>query len=93
MNVKQTNEKNVRKWKLFFIVLAKKWRQEKKMLQKYCHFFICSKCVFTTAARRINKFIFNTITNWSSPAEILLQCPSITILRVFANWHRRTEHA
>lgn len=47
----------MRKWKLFFIVLAKKWRQE-KTLQKYCHFFICSSCVFTTAARRVNnKFI------------------------------------
>ena len=27
---KNVQHKKVRKWKLFFIVLAKKWRQEKK---------------------------------------------------------------
>lgn len=37
----KTQKTNMRKWKLFFIVLAKERRQEKS-LQKYCHFFICS---------------------------------------------------
>lgn len=43
-NVKHTHTKSEKLWKLFFIVLAEKRRQEKKKetLQKYCHFFICS---------------------------------------------------
>lgn len=52
---KKNVHKNIRKWKLFFIVFAKK-RCEEKSLQECCHFFI--SCVFTTAARRatINPF-------------------------------------
>lgn len=55
-NVKQ----KVRKWKLFFIVLGKKRRQDDNHYNKtFCHFFICSSCVFTAAGRRANnKFHF-----------------------------------
>lgn len=47
-------------------------------------FFICSQCVFTTAARRVdNKFILNTKGKWCGAAQNLLQQIYITILWVF----------
>lgn len=48
-NVKET----IKKWRLFFIVLAKN-KQKKRIggkLQKYRHFCNCSYFVFTTAAK------------------------------------------
>lgn len=44
-------------------------------------FFICSQCVFTTAAMRVdNKFILNTKGKWCGEAQNLLQQIDITIL-------------
>lgn len=66
--------------------------ESRKMVTKFCNFFICSQCVFTTAAKRINnKFILNTITIRCSPDQILLQRSSITILWVFTYRHRQTH--
>lgn len=46
-------------------------------------FFICSQCVFTTAARRVdNKFILNTKGKWCGAAQSLLRQLYITILWV-----------
>lgn len=61
-------------------------RREKQnhITWRYCHFFICSQCVFTTAARRVdNKFILNTKGKWCGAAQNLLQQIYITILWVF----------
>lgn len=55
-------------------------------------FFVCSQCVFTTAARRVdNKFILNTKGKWCGAAQNLLQQLYITILWVFTSMRETGE--
>lgn len=76
--------KKTRKWKLFFIVLATRRHQEKSHYKNtVISSFVANVCSLQQRGEVNNKFILNTMTNWSSPDEkapsASLHCYSVSV--------------
>lgn len=57
-------------------------------------FFICSQCVFTTAARRVdNKFILNTKGKWCEQLRISFSKSTLLFCECSHSWQRQAKHA